>query len=113
MSAPSVAHHRGDEQSVALRETSLRRQFADLYPSLRPGVWYTAAAAAGHVVANRILHDGPKTELRERELDPEHFRFRGSNPRRGSWVGLHTRRLDRHAGSGRSKHVGVRSRREF
>jgi hypothetical protein len=95
-----------------LREACLREQFAALYPSLHAGVWYTAAAAAGHVVAKRILHEGPGLELRDRELDPEHFIFRGSNARRGSWVGLRTRRWDRRAGSHiRHDHSSLATRR--
>lgn len=78
------------------REVRVKAEFADLYPSLHSGVWYTAAAVAGLVKGTRIVREGPGTQFPERLLQPAHFEFQGGGPRRGSWAGLHTRRVDRH-----------------
>jgi hypothetical protein len=79
-----------------LRQAQLKPEYAALYPSLVPGVWYTAAAAAGCVKGATIVRDGPRIEIRRRVLPPQHFEFRGGMDRPGSWVGVRTRRVDRH-----------------
>lgn len=79
------------------REVLLKAQFAALYPALAPGRWYTAAAVDGLVRGTRIVSEGERVEFAARVLDEEHFEFRGGGPRRGMWVGLRTRHLDRHA----------------
>lgn len=78
------------------REVQVRPAFAALYPGLSPERWYTAAAAAGRVKGIRLVTEGLDIQFRHRILDPDHFVFRGGAPRHGSWVGLRTRRLDRH-----------------
>jgi len=78
------------------REVRVKAEFADLYPSLQFDHWYTAAAVAGLVKGTRIVREGPDIQFPERLLQPAHFDFRGGIPRRGSWAGLHTRRVDRH-----------------
>ena len=80
-----------------LREVKLRPAFSDVYPTLIPGRWYTAAAVAGLVKGTRIIREGLDVQFTDRLLHPAHFEFRGGSPRRGSWMGLRTRRLDRHA----------------
>lgn len=79
------------------REVQLRPEFADLYPSLEPGRWYTAAAIAGLVRGIQIVTGSFASDAVERILDPVHFSFRGGEPRHGSWLGLRTRYFDRHA----------------
>jgi hypothetical protein len=79
-----------------LREVQLKSAFAEAYPAITPGRWYTAAAVAGLVKGTRIVREGPDAQFTERILQPSHFEFRGGGPRHGSWAGLHTRRLDRH-----------------
>ena len=79
------------------REVQLLPEFADHYPDLVPGRWYTAAAVAGHVKAVRLVREGVDVALPGRLLDPAHFRFRGGSVRQGPWVGLRTRRVDRMA----------------
>ena len=78
-----------------LREVQLLPEFADEYPELTPGRWYTAAAVAGHVKAVRLVDEGADVRLPERLLDPARFHFRGGSPRHGIWVGTRTRRVDR------------------
>jgi hypothetical protein len=79
-----------------LREVRVKPEVASLYPALTADRWYTAAAVAGLVKGTRIVHEGATVQFVERVLDPNHFEFRGGGPRRGSWAGMHTRRLDRH-----------------
>jgi hypothetical protein len=78
-----------------LRQVRLKAAYADRYPSLDPGVWCTAAAAAGFVKGTTIVRDGPQVEIRDRVLPSQHFEFRGGVDHRGSWVGMHTRCIDR------------------
>jgi hypothetical protein len=78
------------------REVRVLPHVASLYPTLDPDQWYTAAAVAGLVKGTRILHEGTDTRFVDRILDPDHFDFRCGGPRRGSWAGMYTRRLDRH-----------------
>jgi hypothetical protein len=60
-----------------VREARLRPQFAELYPGVEPGVWFTAATLAEHMVS-RLLREGKANmALIPRVLDPDHFEFRG------------------------------------
>lgn len=78
-----------------LRQVRVKAAYADRYPLLDPGVWYTAAAAAGFVKGTTIVREGAQIEIRDRVLPPEHFEFRGGVDHRGSWGGMHTRLIDR------------------
>jgi hypothetical protein len=62
------------------REARLRTQFADLYPGLRPDVWYSAAWLSARQLA-RTRCDGDATSIAH-ILDEQHFEFRGGRPRR-------------------------------
>lgn len=79
-----------------LRQVRLKTARVNDYPDLTPGVWYTAAAAAGRVKAVRIVQEGPTVEIEGRVLPPVDFEFRGGSSRRDCWVGMKTRRADRH-----------------
>ncbi len=78
------------------REVQVNPVFAAHYPTLALGRWYTAAAVAGLVKGTRIVREGSGAQFADWILPPDHFVFRGGSPRRGNWVGLRTRRLDRH-----------------
>jgi hypothetical protein len=82
--------------AVMYREVQLKAEFAELYPTLESGRWYTAAAVAGLLKATRIIREGDRVQITDRIVLPAHFEFRGGCPRFGSWVGKHTRRIDRH-----------------
>jgi hypothetical protein len=79
-----------------LREVRLKPEFAAEYPELSPARWYTAAAVAGLVKGCRIIHEGLDVQFTTRILQATQFEFRGGQPRRGCWMGIHTRRIDRH-----------------
>lgn len=79
------------------REAQLKHEYSHLYPALTPGQWYTAAAVDGLIRGTRIISEGDHVTFDDRILEEAHFEFRGGGPRRGSWVGLRTRHLDRHA----------------
>jgi hypothetical protein len=85
-----------------LRQVQLKPAWAEDYPALALGRWYTAAAVAGLVKGTRIVREGRDAQFTDRILQPTHFEFRGGSPRRGNWVGLRTRHLDRHAALSRS-----------
>ena len=87
-----------------LRQVRLKAAYADRYPALDPGVWYTAAAAAGLVKGTTIVREGPQIEIRDRVLPPLHFEFRGGVDYRGSWRGMHTRRSDRRFPRDKGRH---------
>ena len=61
------------------REARLKTAFADLYPGLRPGVWYSAAWLSARQLA-RTPCDGAATSIAE-VLNEVHFEFRGGRPR--------------------------------
>ena len=63
--------------STPVREARLRPEFAELYPGVEPGVWYTAATIAEHMLV-RLTHQSAE-RLQPRVLDPRHFDFRGSD----------------------------------
>ena len=82
-----------------LREVQLKPEYAAEYPGLDPDRWYTAAAVAGMIKGTRIVREGREALFTGSILPPSHFEFRGGSPRRGSWAGLRTRRIDRHPGA--------------
>lgn len=55
-----------------VREARLLPDFADQYPGIDPGVWFTAATLAEHLDRRRGENDPAP-----RVLSPEHFEFRG------------------------------------
>ena len=61
------------------REARLRPEFAELYPGLRPDVWYSAAWLSARQLA-RIQCDGVAASIAE-VLNGSHFEFRGGRPR--------------------------------
>jgi hypothetical protein len=62
------------------REARLKREFAKLYPGLRPGVWYRAAWLSARQFA-RTPCDG-RAESMASVVNERHFEFRGGKPRR-------------------------------
>jgi len=64
----------------ARREARLKPEFADLYPGLRPDVWYSAAWLSARQFA-RTRCDGVASEIAA-ILSDQHFEFRGGRPRR-------------------------------
>jgi len=87
-----------------VRQVRLKPAYADRYLSLDPGVWYTAAAVAGFVKGTTIVREGPRVEIRDRVLPPQHFEFRGGADHRGSWGDMLTRRADRKFPSDKGHH---------
>jgi hypothetical protein len=63
-----------------MREARLRPEFADLYPTLTPGQWETAARIAEVVLARFLLSQISEAPLQDRILDERHFEFRGETP---------------------------------
>jgi hypothetical protein len=61
------------------REARLKREFAHLYPGLKPGVWYNAAWLSAHLFA-RIPCDG-RAESMAKIVNERHFEFRGGRQR--------------------------------
>lgn len=61
------------------REARLRPDFAELYPGLRPDVWYSAAWLSARQLA-RTRCDGVAASIAE-VLNGRHFEFRGGRPR--------------------------------
>jgi hypothetical protein len=61
------------------REARLKTAFADVYPGLQPGVWYSAAWLSARQLA-RTPCDGAATSIAD-VLNEEHFEFRGGRPR--------------------------------
>ncbi len=62
------------------REARLRREFAPLYPGLKPGTWYKAAWLSARQFA-RIRCDGRASSMAS-VVNENHFEFRGGPPRR-------------------------------
>lgn len=71
-------HQRG--QMPNDREARLRREFAPLYPGLKPGTWYKAAWLSARQFA-RIRCDGRASSMAT-VVNESHFEFRGGRPRR-------------------------------
>jgi hypothetical protein len=67
------------------REARLKREFAKLYPGLRPGVWYNAAWLSARQFAQTPC-DG-RAESMASVVDERHFEFRGGKPRRKRSLG--------------------------
>jgi hypothetical protein len=77
-----------------VREARLRAEFAELYPGVAPGVWFTAATLAEHMVS-RLLREGKANlALIPRVLNPEHFEFRGGEGPVGGKASLGRRPQD-------------------
>ena len=62
------------------REARLRREFAHLYPGLKPGVWYKAAWLSARQFA-RVRCDGRASSMAS-VVNETHFEFRGGKPRK-------------------------------
>ena len=62
------------------REARLKREFANLYPGLKPGVWYNAAWLSARQFA-RMRCDG-RADSMAKVVNETHFEFRGGRPRR-------------------------------
>jgi hypothetical protein len=67
------------------RQARLKREFADRYEGLDPGVWYPAAMVAEFFEAWLQRHPRPEAGGPRRLLDPDHFDFRGGTPREEPW----------------------------
>jgi hypothetical protein len=70
------------------REARLRPEFADRYPGIEPGLWFTAATLAEHLMVRIIRSAEHPDALPPRVLDPAHFDFRGEGPVAGARVTL-------------------------
>jgi hypothetical protein len=64
-------------KTLTVREARLRPEFADRYPGVEPGVWFTAATLAEHLDFRRSRDTGEPLPNGPRPLVPEHFEFRG------------------------------------
>ena len=62
------------------REARLKREFAKIYPGLKPDVWYKAAWLSARQFA-RTPCDG-RAESMASVVNERHFEFRGGRPRR-------------------------------
>lgn len=60
-----------------VREARLREEYADLYPGIDPGVWFTAATLAEHLDHRRVRGVEGEPPSGPRPLSGEHFEFRG------------------------------------
>jgi hypothetical protein len=62
------------------REARLKREYAHLYPGLKPGIWYNAAWLSARQFALKPC-DG-RAESISNMVNEHHFEFRGGRPRR-------------------------------
>jgi hypothetical protein len=69
-----------------VREARLRPEFAQLYPGVEPGVWYTAATLAEHLLGRLVRQDAAEAAVPERILDDTHFEFRGEPGLKGGRI---------------------------
>jgi hypothetical protein len=69
-----------------VREARLRPEFADLYPGVEPGVWYTAATLAEHLLGRMVRQEDAEATVPERILDDTHFEFRGEPGLKGGRI---------------------------
>lgn len=76
-----------------IREARLRPEFAELYPSVEPGVWMPATALGQQLLLWHLTT--PATSHGERLFDEEHFEFRGGKQRNGSWRNTRAQSKDR------------------
>jgi hypothetical protein len=67
------------------REARLKREFANLYPGLEPGVWYKAAWLSARQFA-RVRCDGRARSMAS-VVNEDHFDFRGGRPRQRRELG--------------------------
>lgn len=61
------------------REARLKREYAHLYPGLKPGVWYSAAWLSARQYARNEC-DG-RADSMAAMVNDTHFEFRGGGPR--------------------------------
>jgi hypothetical protein len=67
-----------------VREARLRPEFAELYPTLAPGVWLPASDLGRQLLLWHLaLGRSPQGE---RLMSEEHFEFRGGGQRDGAWI---------------------------
>jgi hypothetical protein len=71
-----------------LREARLKPEYAERYPGVEPGVWYTAATLAEHLLGRFLRHERASRSLPERILDDHHFEFRGEAGFKGGRIQL-------------------------
>ncbi|HJR16542.1 MAG TPA: hypothetical protein VJ808_06790 [Gemmatimonadales bacterium] len=76
---------------VEHREARLRPEYAFIYPTLKPGVWESAATLADRLLADCLLR-GRDSALRGRLLLDAHFEFRGGCSRGGERMGVRSGR---------------------
>jgi hypothetical protein len=67
------------------REARLKREYAQLYPGLKPGVWYNAAWLSARLFASTPC-DG-RAESMAKIVNEKHFEFRGGRPWHKRWLG--------------------------
>jgi hypothetical protein len=72
----------------ALRQARLKPEYSELYPDVEPGVWYTAATLAEHLLARFLRQERASRSLPERILDDHHFEFRGEGGLKGGRIQL-------------------------
>ncbi len=77
-----------------LREARLRPEFAQQYPGIEPGVWFTAATLADHMIARLLREGNAQLALVPRLLNPDHFEFRGGEGPVGGKESLGRRQQD-------------------
>ena len=77
-----------------IRLVRVRREYANLYPALDPGVWETATELAARLLAQHALQPTPAYMVTNRILPDEHFEFQGGNPRASGWTGPRSRITD-------------------
>jgi len=69
-----------------VRQARLKAEYAGLYPDVEPGVWYTAATLAEHLLARFLRQERASRSLPERILDDHHFEFRGEGGKKGGRI---------------------------
>ena len=62
---------------TAQREARLKPEFAEIYPGLEAGIWYSAGRVAEYFLSRPDAIPSATTELTSRVLDERHFEFRG------------------------------------
>ena len=70
------------------RQARLKPEYAELYPDVEPGIWYTAATLAEHLLARFLCQERASRSLPERILDDHHFEFRGEGGLKGGRIPL-------------------------
>ena len=77
------------------REARLKPEFSHPYPYLTADEWQMAWVLANRVATWRLRESEAGYMPGARLLDPEHFDFRGGEPRRSGEGSLRTRAEDR------------------